>query len=52
MVPLFDRWFDAENNGLPPAVNEALRQRLRTWAQGPEAFVQVDLYAALARRPA
>lgn len=52
LVPLFDRWFDAENNGLPPAVNEALRQRLRTWAQGPEAFVQVDLYAALARRPA
>ena len=52
LVPLFDRWFETENNGLPTAVNEALRQRLRDWAQGPEAFVQVDLYAALARRPA
>lgn len=52
LVPLFDRWFEAENNGRPTAVNEALRQRLRDWAQRPEAFVQVDLYAALARRPA
>jgi hypothetical protein len=36
---------------LSRADDEALRQRLRTWAQGSEAFVQVDLYAALARRP-